>query len=79
MPELTVAQAYRLDPRFGWLWALGASRPVRHRAGVRFIGEPWRTNYGRTMRGQGVKWSDKFAEKPGEIPGKPLVRPRQVL
>jgi len=42
MAELTVAQAYRLDPRFGWLWFLGASRPVRHRAGVRFIGEPWK-------------------------------------
>lgn len=42
MPELTVAQAYALDKRFGWIWYLGASRPVRNKLGVRFIGEPWK-------------------------------------
>jgi len=42
MPELTVAQAFALDARFGWLWYLGASRPVRTQLGVRFLGEPWK-------------------------------------
>ena len=41
MPELTVAQAYALDARFGWLWYLGASRPVRTRLGVRFAHPFW--------------------------------------
>lgn len=38
---LTVAQAHRIDPRFAWLWDLGASRPVRSRAGVRFAQPFW--------------------------------------
>ncbi|HWN86356.1 MAG TPA: hypothetical protein VNN99_14425 [Vicinamibacterales bacterium] len=41
MAELTVAQAYAFDKRLGWLWFLGASRPVRSRAGVRFAQPFW--------------------------------------
>jgi len=60
MPELTVAQAYRLDPRFGWLWYLGASRPVTSLAGVRLARE--------------VELK-AFAEKTWATLGKPRILP----
>jgi hypothetical protein len=63
MPELTVAQAYALDARFGWLWYLGATRRVRTALGVRFIGEPWKRSEHADVSQDGLRADDPDAQQ----------------
>jgi hypothetical protein len=64
-PEITVAQAYAVDERWGWLWYLGSVRFVRNKLGVRFVGEPWK--HGKAgISPAGVRVDDSVAQKAGD-------------